>query len=47
MEKPEFDLRMKVKPASRLKRKPETKVVAAVSRKDIKTKEHQIGETVK
>ena len=45
--KPEFDLRIKVKPASRLKTKPETKAEAAVYRKDINVKEHQIGEAVK
>ena len=33
MGKPEFDLRIKVKPSSRLKRKPETKAVTAVYRK--------------
>ena len=38
MGKPEFDLRIKVKPSSRLKRKPETKAVDAVYRKDIKAK---------
>ena len=47
MGKPEFDLRIKVKPASRLKIKPENKAEAAVYRKDINVKEHQIGEAVK
>ena len=47
IQKPEFDLRIKVKPASRLKTKPETKAEADVYRKDIKAKDHQIGEAVK
>ena len=45
--KPERDLRIKVKPASRLKTKPKTKAEAAAYTKDIKAKKHQIGETVK
>ena len=45
--KPEFDLRIKVKPASRLKTKPETKAEAAGYTKDIKAKEHQRGKAVK
>ena len=42
--KPEFDLRIKVKPASRLKTKPKTKAEAAGYRRH-KSKEHQIGES--
>ena len=45
--KPEHDLRIKVKPASRLKTKPKIKAEAAGYTKDIKAKKHQIGETVK
>ena len=45
--KPEFDLRIKVKPASRLKTKPETKAEAAGYTRDIKAKEQQRGEVVK
>ena len=47
MGNPEFDLRIKVKPASRLKTKPKTKAEAAGYIKDIKTKKHQIGKNSK
>ena len=47
MGNPEFDLRIKVKPASRLKTKPKIKAEAAGYIKDVKAKEHQIGKNSK